>query len=92
MKRAFAALAFSVLMAWPAVASPALAATPKGSCPPKFGGPITISDLDSDLQEFANFLDTQVGGNGDGKVCVDEIAVGTPGAGLNILDNRVAGF
>jgi hypothetical protein len=74
---------------------PATAATPQGSCPPKFPPPIAISDLSPDLQEFATFLDTQVGGNNDGLICVTTLAPKAKsdnGGGLNILDNRVAGF
>ena len=74
------------------LAMPAGARTPQGSCPPKLEGPIAISSLDPELQEFATFLDTEVGGNGDGKICIGTLAPGTPGEGLNILDNRVAGF
>ena len=95
MRRLIAALSVALSLTIAGVmiaAAPALGATPKGSCPPTFEGPIAISALAPELQDFATFLDTQVGGNGDGKVCVDEIATGTPGAGLNILDNRVAGF
>jgi len=91
VKRVLAAATFLVFLAWPAVASPALASPPEGSCPPTFEGPLAISALPLELQEFATLVDT-VGGNGDGKVCVDDIAVGTLGAGLNILDNRVVGF
>ena len=74
------------------LAMPAGARTPQGSCPPKLEGPIAIASLDPELQEFATFLDMQVGGNGDGKICIGTLAPGTPGEGLNILDNRVAGF
>jgi hypothetical protein len=92
MKRVLVTATFLVVFAWPAAAPSAVAKTPSGSCPPTFEGPLAISALPAELQEFATFLDTQVGGNGDGKICVDDIAVGTPGGGLNILDNRVAGF
>jgi hypothetical protein len=90
MARRVVVLAGTVLML--SLAMPAGARTPQGSCPPKLEGPIAISSLDPELQEFATFLDTQVGGNGDGKICIGTLAPGTPGEGLNILDNRVAGF
>lgn len=90
MARRAVVLAGTVLVL--SLAIPAGARTPKGSCPPKLEGPIVISSLDPELQEFATFLDTQVGGNGDGKICIGTLAPGTPGEGLNILDNRVAGF
>jgi hypothetical protein len=75
-------------------ASVAHAATPQGSCPPTFGDPVPISSLSADLQGFATFIDTQVGGNNDGLVCVTTLAPNSQGNGtrLNILDNRVAGF
>jgi hypothetical protein len=75
--------------------SPATAATPQGSCPPNFPPPIAISELPAELQEFATFLDTEVGGNNDGLICVTTLAPKAKsenGTGLNILDNRVAGF
>jgi hypothetical protein len=55
---------------------------------------VLITSLPSDLQQFATFLDTEVGGNKDGKVCVAVLAPNSQGGGarLNILDNRVAGF
>jgi hypothetical protein len=90
MARRVGVLAGTVLVL--SLAMPASARTPQGSCPPKLEGPIPISSLDPELQEFATFLDTQVGGNGDGKICIGTLAPGTPGEGLNILDNRVAGF
>ena len=90
MARRVVVLASTVLML--GLAMPAGARTPQGSCPPKLEGPIAISSLDPELQEFATFLDTEVGGNGDGKICIGTLAPGTPGEGLNILDNRVAGF
>jgi hypothetical protein len=77
------------------LAPPVSAATPQGSCPKGFPPPIAISALPADLQEFATFLDTEVGGNNDGLICVTTIAAksqGSKGAGLNILDNRVAGY
>jgi hypothetical protein len=77
------------------MSSPATAATPQGSCPPKFPAPIAIRDLPADLQDFATFLDTQVGGNNDGLICITPLAPKAKsenGTGLNILDNRVAGF
>jgi hypothetical protein len=75
-----------------AVPSSAGAATPSGSCPPGFEGPVAISSLDPSLQDFATFIDTQVGGNNDQKVCIAQLAAGSQGSRLNILDNRVAGF
>ena len=90
MARRVVVLASTVLML--GLAMPAGARTPQGSCPPKLEGPVAISSLDPELQEFATFLDTEVGGNGDGKICIGTLAPGTPGEGLNILDNRVAGF
>jgi hypothetical protein len=90
MARRVVVLAGTVLML--SLAMPAGARTPQGSCPPKLEGPVAISSLDPELQEFATFLDTEVGGNGDGKICIGTLAPGTPGEGLNILDNRVAGF
>jgi hypothetical protein len=90
MARRVIVLASTVLIL--GLAMPAGARTPQGSCPPKLEGPIAISSLDPELQEFATFLDTEVGGNGDGKICIGTLASGTPGEGLNILDNRVAGF
>ena len=90
MARRAVVLASTVLML--SLAMPAGARTPQGSCPPKLEGPVAISSLDRELQEFATFLDTEVGGNGDGKICIGTLAPGTPGEGLNILDNRVAGF
>lgn len=90
MARRVVVLAGTVLVL--SFAMPAGARTPQGSCPPKLEGPIAISSLDPELQEFATFLDTEVGGNGDGKICIGTLAPGTPGEGLNILDNRVAGF
>ena len=75
------------------MSSPATAATPQGSCPPKFPAPIAIRDLPADLQDFATFLDTQVGGNNDGLICITPLAPkanSDNGTGLNILDNRVA--
>jgi hypothetical protein len=77
------------------ISSPASAATPQGSCPPNFPPPIAITDLPAELQEFATFLDTQVGGNNDGLICITPLAPKAKsenGTGLNILDNRVAGF
>jgi hypothetical protein len=92
VKRILVVVTFVLLMVLPTGASSALGKTPQGSCPPKLEGPIAISSLNPELQEFATFIDTQVGGNGDGKVCIGTLAAGTPGEGLNILDNRVAGF
>jgi hypothetical protein len=86
------ALSSSPVVLMLSLAMPAGARTPQGPCPPKLEGPVAISSLDPELQEFATFLDTQVGGNGDGKICIGTLAPGTPGEGLNILDNRVAGF
>lgn len=77
------------------LASPATAATPQGSCPPNFPPPFAISTLSPDLQDFATFLDTEVGGNDDGLICMTTLAPKAKsgnGGGLNILDNRVAGF
>ncbi|MDP9317688.1 MAG: hypothetical protein M3O94_01170, partial [Actinomycetota bacterium] len=74
---------------------PAMAASPQGSCPPNFPAPVAITSLPADLQEFATFLDTEVGGNNDGLICVTPIAPKAKSdmaGGLNILDNRVAGF
>lgn len=74
---------------------------PRGSCgpapgllPPTFGDPVPISSLPADRQDFATFIDTSVGGNNDGLVCVTTLAPKSQGNGtrLNILDNRVAGF
>jgi hypothetical protein len=92
VKRILVVATFVLLMVLPTGSSSALGKTPQGSCPPRLEGPIAISSLDPELQEFATFIDTEVGGNGDGKVCIGTIAPGTPGEGLNILDNRVAGF
>jgi hypothetical protein len=71
------------------------AATPQGSCPPTFDGPVAISSLPAELQDFAKFLDTQVGGNNDGLICIAAVATNAHSSNattLNILDNRVAGF
>jgi hypothetical protein len=96
MRRRLMGLAMAgMLLAAPLLASPAAhAATPQGSCPPTFGDPVPISSLSADLQGFATFIDTQVGGNNDGLVCVTTLAPNSQGNGtrLNILDNRVAGF
>lgn len=94
-KRLVGMAALGVLALATLVGSPAAqAATPQGSCPPTFDGPVAISSLPGDLQGFATFIDTQVGGNNDGQVCVTTLASKSQGNGtrLNILDNRVAGF
>src|SRR5919197_3650536 len=87
-------LVVGVMALAPLAGTPAHAATPQGSCPPIFGDPVPISSLPADLQGFATFIDTEVGGNNDGLVCVTTLAPKSEGNGtrLNILDNRVAGF
>jgi len=97
MKRGVRVIALLGTMVWCGLllSPPAMAATPQGSCPPKFPPPIAISELPAELQEFATFLDTEVGGNNDGLICVTTLAPKAKsenGTGLNILDNRVAGF
>jgi hypothetical protein len=85
----------SIVIALVLSAGSAGTATPQGSCPPNFPAPnpIQISSIqDPDLQAFATCLDTEVGGNGDGRICITTIASGTPGEGTSVLDNRVAGF
>ncbi len=95
MRARFIAILASMAVCGLLLGPPATAATPQGSCPKNFPPPIAISDLPADLQEFATFLDTEVGGNNDGLICVTTLAPkakSVNGSGLNILDNRVAGF
>ena len=96
MRARFIAMMGTAALVWGSLMIPsATAATPQGSCPPKFPAPIAISSLSPDLQEFATFLDTQVGGNHDGLICITPLAPkanSENGSGLNILDNRVVGF
>ncbi len=95
MRARFLAVSGTIAVCGLLMSPPATAATPKGSCPPNFPSPIAISTLPVALQEFATFLDTEVGGNNDGFICVTPLApkaVSSNGGGLNILDNRVAGF
>jgi hypothetical protein len=96
MRARFTAIIGTAALVWGSLMIPsATAATPQGSCPPKFPAPIAISSLSADLRDFATFLDTQVGGNNDGLICMTPLAPKAKsenGTGLNILDNRVAGF
>jgi hypothetical protein len=95
MRAKFIAFLMTLALCGLLTSLPAMAATPQGSCPPKFPAPIAISDLPADLQDFATFLDTEVGGNNDGLICVTPLAPKAKsdnGTGLNVLDNRVAGF
>jgi hypothetical protein len=96
MKARSSAMIGTTALVWGSLMIPsAMAATPQGSCPPKFPAPIVISSLSADLRDFATFLDTQVGGNHDGLICMTPLAPNARsdnGGGLNILDNRVAGL